>query len=596
MPPMTFSLKDFPQAFLPLIVVVGDRREARPKTTGDLLAYSASTLDLLYLPKLRLPEDTLILSDKVFAIERPEVIRQLCSEVNILTIGSPAVNLFSRRINDYSFFRFEIEREAKALMQRQYNIIEQYKLNPLALAIYKAIVEHRAHSPSEVLRQIAGNRGMEDDRIDRLFTEISGKVRESGLQNYKELLRKYEGHALLNPVRSTGNDLDSTVIDLDHPRPHGQIISGNTDFGLVSIAKHPFVDPDDKVVIYVAGRHGPATAHGVAALARSELWKRRELGGIFEVQINTLESFSQRIQRATRAWDMNEYSAEGFSLSTLERPPEEMKIFLSTPLRWNSQENEESVIWLAKTISDILSKEFGGGHCHHPHEPDLAGEWNFVAGILRHFPVSRLIVHNITGCSPGVMFEVGSSRGLGKKSILFWDQSRTQFDQEDLPSLLRFTQVHSIKLADRLAAATHFAAFIPTAIRSETDTRPRAKSEGAKRQVFVFIKEEDLRRQVILHLTQRELVPKLADEMAADDSLAKVLEGVETSRYVIVGVTDGDADSMIVLGLARAMERRVLALLTPGSHGCSMFDGLQKTWHPDTLKETVEQAVRELTR
>ncbi|MFP5286690.1 MAG: hypothetical protein ACLGI9_13190, partial [Thermoanaerobaculia bacterium] len=72
----------------------------RPKTSGDLLAYSASTLDLLYLPKLQLPPNTLILSDKIFVIERPEIIRQLCREVNILTIGSPAVNLFSRRINE----------------------------------------------------------------------------------------------------------------------------------------------------------------------------------------------------------------------------------------------------------------------------------------------------------------------------------------------------------------------------------------------------------------------------------------------------------------------------------------------------------------
>ncbi|HEX7185502.1 MAG TPA: hypothetical protein VF756_27005 [Thermoanaerobaculia bacterium] len=590
---MKFNLTDFPQAFLPLIVVVGDRREVRPKTSGDLLAYSASTLDLLYLPKLGLHPDTLILSDKVFVIERPEVIRQLCREVNILTIGSPAVNLFSRIINEYSVFRFDIEQEARDLMQKQYAIIENYKLDRVALAVYKAIVEQGATSTDDVIRYSSRNQRMPDERIDQLFPEIFQQVQYSGLENYRELLRKYEGRALLDPVKAGR-------VDLAHPKPRGEVISDYNDFGLVSIAKHPFADTDDKVVIYVAGRHGPGTAHGVASLARSKLWKGRELGGIFEVQINTFESYSQRIQSAARVWDMQPYSIGQFSLSALERSITKTRVFLSTPLRWADEENKEGIAWLAATITDILSKEFGDGHCHHPHEPDLAGQWNFVAGILKHFPGANLIVHNITGCTPGVMFEIGSSLGLGKKSVLFWDTSRLPFREDRLPSLLRFTPVVPIKLADRVAAANSLASLIPKAIRAEPShgLRKDLTDTASDRQVFVFVKAkgQKLRREVLGQVVSREFIPKFPEEMIAENDLERVLEGVEQSHFVIVDVTDDDPDGMIILGLARARQRRTLELTRIGSRRCSMFDGLQKQWHADSLEDDMSQAIEELLR
>src|SRR5271170_862745 len=74
------TLVDWPRAFLPLIVFVGDRRELPPKSPADLLAASASMGDLYYLPRLRLPFDTEIRSDKTCVIASPDSLRQLVEE------------------------------------------------------------------------------------------------------------------------------------------------------------------------------------------------------------------------------------------------------------------------------------------------------------------------------------------------------------------------------------------------------------------------------------------------------------------------------------------------------------------------------------
>jgi hypothetical protein len=588
---MRFSLTSFPQAFLPLIVVVGDRREVRPKSSGDLLAYSASTLDLLYLAKLQLPPDTLILSDKVFIIERPEIIRQLCSEVNILTIGSPAVNLFSRRINDFSLFRFEIETGSKELMQRQYAIMDKYKLDLTALSIYKAILEQDARSLEDVSKHAFRDHWVnKDDKGKRLLSEIFEQVKTSGLKSYRELLRKHEGDALLAPVKSG-------KLDLSGPERHGKYIQHFNDFGLVSLAKHPFAEADDKVVVYVAGKHGPATAHGVKLLAQAENWEGRELGGIFEVHINTNAAFSQRVQDAGWSWDISTYDAGRFSLEVLGNAAEKMQVFLSTPLRWNAEEKKESVMWLAQTISDILSRQFGDGHCRHPYEPDQVGNWSFIDGIMKYFPESRTVIHNLTGLSPGVMFEVGCSMGFRKKPILIWDTSVTPFSSEKLPRLLRHAPIVPINLATHVTAANTLADVIPKAIgQAENYEETPGEAMPDERQVFLFVtkKNPELRRIFIQKIKDMDLIPKTEEDINARTSLEKIHEAIATCRYVIVDGTRGDPDGMIVLGLARTKERRVMELNEVGSKGCSMFDGLKRQWHSDSLEKDVEDSIRML--
>ncbi len=103
-------LTRFPEDFQPLVIVTGDRREMPPQSRGDMLAYSVSNSDVMYLNFLNL-KNALILTDKMFAVEPEEHLRRKFGQTNILVIGSPAVNLLARRINGKSIFRFAISEE-----------------------------------------------------------------------------------------------------------------------------------------------------------------------------------------------------------------------------------------------------------------------------------------------------------------------------------------------------------------------------------------------------------------------------------------------------------------------------------------------------
>jgi hypothetical protein len=52
------TLKSFPEEFEPLVIVTGDRREVPPQSHGDLLAYSVSNTDFMYLYHLRIRNTT----------------------------------------------------------------------------------------------------------------------------------------------------------------------------------------------------------------------------------------------------------------------------------------------------------------------------------------------------------------------------------------------------------------------------------------------------------------------------------------------------------------------------------------------------------
>ena len=68
-------LTNFPEDFQPLVVVTGDRREVPPQSIGDVLSYSVSNTDFIYMNYMKLQE-SLTLSDKQFVIESEDDLRQ----------------------------------------------------------------------------------------------------------------------------------------------------------------------------------------------------------------------------------------------------------------------------------------------------------------------------------------------------------------------------------------------------------------------------------------------------------------------------------------------------------------------------------------
>jgi len=106
------SLANFPQAFLPLTIILGDRREWPLKSPGDLLAWSPSMLDVMHLHRLGLGhaleqgKDVQIMSDKYFVDLDDDGLSVRLNDRHLLSIGSPAANLGTRFLNAGAFFPF----------------------------------------------------------------------------------------------------------------------------------------------------------------------------------------------------------------------------------------------------------------------------------------------------------------------------------------------------------------------------------------------------------------------------------------------------------------------------------------------------------
>lgn len=235
-PQTHLSLVDFPEAFSPMVVVVGDKREVEPQNAGDLFVFSASPTDDRWLLSLGLPPDTEKISDKVLmtAHADPEWLAEL-GKKNILCIGSPASNLFSREYNEQFLFRFAVSREAKRLWEKKRDMM--YKLE----------------KPVDLTEFYLANR---DDlkHIMRLF-KPPGFIDF----NYRHLRLGID----------VGQDMD---------------------FAVISIGRNPFSAPGDHVfAILVAGIHHPGTANAVRFLANPSNFIEHPFGGILEVHVPSKE-------------------------------------------------------------------------------------------------------------------------------------------------------------------------------------------------------------------------------------------------------------------------------------------------------------------
>ena len=581
----SFQLGDFPQSFMPLVVVVGDRREGRPKTVGDVLAYSVSTIDILFLAQLNLPTDTLIVSDKVFQIESEKNLADRFRDFNILTIGSPAGNLFSRRINDNSLFRFVISDTAKRSLVQQERILEPYRLDRAALEFYIAIVTAKVQSFDGFLAWAGREPGEFSDIHKRKFETILKAVAESELDSYRGLLREFAGSAITDPIVSP-----KAKPNLTQPRHRGFILKPNIDFGLISLARHPYAE--DKSVIYVAGMHGPGTAYGLRLLANPREWSR-PYGGVFEVQIPVDLSFGYRLQESTHEWQTIRYDAiPGFALNQLQtaKPIADLRVFISLPMSGHPRNSSDQPLLALKghEIGRDLNTRI---EWVDPFTLPLT--WDFSRGIQVQFPLMDFIVHDITEFSPGVMFEVGCSLSLHKRTALLWDLSRKPFDAHRLPTVMRQMNIVAIDFSepDRLAAA------VEQRIKSQMNDQPNAvepETEHESIAVLVLTSpscEATLRPHLSAQLQARH---RGRVKWEAPNSLDMLVAWIEASEYIIVAGGAGYAEGNLALGIAHTKSRRVLELHSSDSSPNAMSKGLKRAWETATVATDIQYALNVL--
>ena len=253
------SLANFPDDFLPLTIISGDRRRFRPRSRGDVFANSASITDLMFLPQLGLPKDCMIRTDKIFALMNEEQLKREFGRTNVLVIGSPMVNLAARAFNEHCIFRFAVAPEVKEVEQ---------KLRHLSFGDNEhfRIFWQMAEDPL----RIDLNDYQDLDVSPQELNELSEKVVEIfGRRTPSQYLAKFVGLEMVDPA--------AEVVTLERTE--------DNDFGILSLGRNPYAGNDDYVCIMAAGISALGTAQAVLSLARKS-FDKHPFGGILEAITN----------------------------------------------------------------------------------------------------------------------------------------------------------------------------------------------------------------------------------------------------------------------------------------------------------------------
>lgn len=291
------TLSDFPRAFEPLTIICGDRREDPPRTRGDVFAYSVSIVDLTYLLELGMRGgSTVIKSDKLFAWMDDERLEREFGNSNLLVIGSPSVNLAARRINALSVFQFAFDAEIKEWERQLRNTKDLNDRQYLRRFWQIARNSDSARDPEAI--------GLESLLADDEDDSLASRERAKKIAKVaKELLKGNKASYWMNRFRKPGflDPVDGVV--------HGLYTREDNDFGLISLARNPFAKNKDYVCIFVAGIHGPGTAHALRLLGGQEHFEHHPFGGIIEVELDLFnKDISNRFENVHWEWQTGRYT------------------------------------------------------------------------------------------------------------------------------------------------------------------------------------------------------------------------------------------------------------------------------------------------
>ena len=251
------SLEDFPHCFEPIAVIVGDKREEHPNNAGDLYAFSASTVDDRWLASLRLPADTEKYPDKIFAhgVADQEWLEKQFGRRHLLTIGSPASNLFTRRYNKCFLFRFAISRET----ENRWNRITREEYPNL-------------HTPADL----------------RKFVEV-------WQNSLGQMMRMFKQPGFVN------FNYEHLKLGIDQ--------NDDQDFAVISLGRNPFAKEQDPFYsIMVAGVHHPGTAQALKYLSEPSHFAEHPFGGVLEIEVPSKKlkpldvKWYQKIEKSHSFW------------------------------------------------------------------------------------------------------------------------------------------------------------------------------------------------------------------------------------------------------------------------------------------------------
>jgi transcriptional regulator with XRE-family HTH domain len=271
------SLENFPDDFLPLAIITGDRRHTvEPRGPGDVFVKSAATTDLMFLPELGLPKGRRITTDRIFALMKDEQLRRELGQTNILVIGSGIVNLATRVLNEHCLFRFKVTDEAKRVAEKVRGLSFQLAFES-DLNSFRAFWQI-ARAPQQAEFSQYQNYRVPIQEMQRHVREIFGRTVP------EQYIQDFGGSEFIDPA----GEAVRFASNLFHNR------------AIVSLGRNPYAEGDRFVTIMAAGTGALGTAHAVRALT-SLSFDRHPFGGILDAEL-TNDPPPKNFEEATCKW------------------------------------------------------------------------------------------------------------------------------------------------------------------------------------------------------------------------------------------------------------------------------------------------------
>jgi len=541
------TLKNFPQDFQPLVIITGDRRENPPKSKGDILAYSVSNTDFMYLNSLNL--SGLILSDKQFVSETEEKLMERFGKTNLLVIGSPAVNLLARRINDLSLFKFSISNETRKELDEQDDFMKEYIKTEDDWNIYYQCLEGIVDVDT-ILKRFVGLEPNIEDLKDRAELIVPAFLKTEIGENLSNQPRpiKYLLHKLDKP--GIYDSLSETI--------RGETVSAYRDYGLISLLKNPFSNDNDFYIIYVAGVHGPGTAKGLELLANNKAFRDHEFGGVYEVSIDRFASYFVKFQESTVRWETRAYQLKNHDMQRYIYK-KHIKAFLSSP----AGKDDNQQIEFNKTLINLLitcAHEKGYKlNMEEPYTLPMGGAIDFWQEILNYKTECNFIVHDMTNCARGVMVEIGLSIGSKKQYFMIWNLEKSPaINWNMLPSLLPTSNIDFINAKNDEAKNIIKNKIINKAISTNFNSdclscELISKTKTNKTCAFIYTSNEELSTYIDKKLHKRKIHKLVDEDSSAEKRICKICQNLHLASFAIIDLSDTDLNSYILLGLSKAL-------------------------------------------
>ncbi len=218
---------------------------------------------------------------------------------NLLVIGSPAVNLAARVINNHSIFRFNLAPEVRE-WEEQLRSLQGINDQDVLQGFWRMAQEPDTFDTTQLFSDATEEQAKQMEKLKQGF--LSRK-------SAKDIMSSFKKPGFIDPADE---------------RIHAKFTRQDNDFAIISLGRNPFSTTDDYICIFVAGIHGPGTAHAIRALGEDD-FVDHPFGGIIEVHLNLFKDWPTRFEQARWNWQTSKYTPQALLYNlenVLQRPIE----------------------------------------------------------------------------------------------------------------------------------------------------------------------------------------------------------------------------------------------------------------------------------